>query len=483
MVGIVSYGAYIPKYRIDRKIIYKAMGWFDASTYLPGEKAVASFDEDSVTMAVNSMMDCLTDFDRTSVDALYFASTSAPYKERLSSEMIATACDLGSEIRSADFSNSVKAGTTALLSALDAAKSGTADNIAVCASDCRLANPGSAQEELFGDGAASLIIGNEGVLARLEGSHSVSYDLVDYWRSAYERTGHQWEDRFIRTEGYVKFIMETISGVAKKCNIEMKDVAKVAFPSLYAGDHRKIGKMLGLSPEQVQDPMVSNIGYTGTSNPLMLLVAALEDAKPGDKIVVAGFGSGSDALLFQVTDEINNLKGPKKGIRRNLAAKRELTSYEKMLSFRDTIPVEKGIRGKTATAFTSFSTIYRSREVIMGLCGSKCKACGTPQFPAQQVCVNPECGAINQMEKYRFSDRKAKLFTYTGDNLAYTPCPPTMYGVVDFEGGGRFWFDLVEADLESLKVGMEVEFTFRKKYSVEDFGQHIYCWKMMPVME
>ena len=482
MVGITSYGAYIPRYRMDRSIVYKAMGWLNPATFMRGEKAVANFDEDSVTMSVASGIDCLTGMDRGKMDAVYFATTTSPYKERQAAQIIATAFDLSSNIRTADFSASVKAGTTALLSARDAVKAGSARNIIVCASDCRVGKPGSSQEELYGDGAAALILGDSGVIATLENSCSVSYDFMDHWRAEGQPFDSQWEDRFIRDAGYKKFILESISGLLKKCNLDVKDISKVAYPALYAGDHKNIGRKLGLDPAQIQNPMVDKVGYTGTSNPLMLLVAALEDAKPGDNIVVASFGNGSDALLFKVTDEIGKIKSNRRGIKKHLATRRELTNYDKAISFRNTIPIEKGIRGELM-APTALSELWRSRRQVLGLCGSKCKCCGTPQFPPQRVCVNPDCLAMDQMEDYSFSDKKGTLFTYTADMLAYTTNPPAIYGYINFDGGGRFWFDMTDADLESVKVDMPLEMSFRKKYVDEKGGIHGYFWKMIPVIE
>ncbi len=482
MVGITSYGAYIPKYRINRGLIYQSMGWLNPATMMGGEKAVAHFDEDSITMAVAAGIDCLTGMDRKEIDGIYFATTTAPYKERQSAEIIATAINLRSDIRTADLTDSVKSGTTALISAFDAIKAGSAKNLIVCAADCRTGKPGSAQEEIFGDGAASLTIGDSGVIAGIEGSHSVSYDFVDHWRADGEVFDRQWEDRFIRDIAYRNFIIEAVSGLAKKCNLDVKDISKLAYPCLYAGDHKKIAKQLGLDPAQIQDPLLNNVGYTGTSNPLLLLVGALEDAKAGDNIVIVGFGNGSDALLFKVTDEIEKIKGNRRGIKKHLASRRELTSYEKFVSFRNAIPIEKGIRGEII-APTALSELWRSRKEILGLVGSKCLKCGTPQFPAQRICVNPDCKEMDQMEDYPFSDKKAVLFTYTGDMLAFSMNPPAMYGMVDFEGGGRYWFDITDADMESCKVDMSVEMSFRKKYIDVKSGIHGYFWKVIPVIE
>jgi uncharacterized OB-fold protein len=193
-----------------------------------------------------------------------------------------------------------------------------------------------------------------------------------------------------------------------------------------------------------------------------------------------GYGGGADALLFEVTDEIDTVKGNRRGIDQHLGIKRELHSYEKMAAFRNLLPTEKGIRGETV-APTAVSELWRSRKQVLALYGSRCRSCGTPQFPAQRVCVNPDCGTIDDMDPYRFSDRSGTLFTYTGDNLAFSPNPPAIYGFVDFEGGGRYWFDLTDADLEELEVDMPVEMSFRKKYVDEKNGMHGYFWKAVPV--
>ncbi len=115
MVGITAYGVYIPRYRLKRKTISEAMGWFSPAS-LPGEKAVANCDEDSLTMAVAAGMDCLNEVDRSEVDGVYFATTTAPYREREGAAILATALDLPSQIRTADFANSLRSGTAAILS-------------------------------------------------------------------------------------------------------------------------------------------------------------------------------------------------------------------------------------------------------------------------------------------------------------------------------------------------------------------------------
>jgi len=475
MAGITSYGAYVPIYRINRMTIYSALGWLNPASLLPGEKAVANYDEDSLTMAVASAMDCLRGVEREKIDGLFFAATTTPYKERQNAGIIATALDLRPDLRTSDFTTSIKAGTGALISAYDAVTSGSAKNVMVCASDCRLGKPGGFQEEIYGDGAAAFLLGDSGVIASVEGTYSVSYDFVDTWRAAEDRYNRASEDRWIRDEGYSKFISEAISGLLHKYNLTPQDFAKVVYPCLYVRAHADIGKKLGFEPGQIQDHMFTAIGNTGTAYTLMILVAALEDAKPGDKILVASYGNGSDALFLQVTDEIEKARD-RRGIKGHLASKKDLGSYEKYTTFREILDIDTGGRGEEIAA-TQQTTLWRERKMILGLCGSKCKRCGMPQYPPQQICANPKCGAINEMEDYRFSDKKGRLFTYTGDVLAFSPSPPAIYGMVDFEGGGRWLFDLNDCDLDSLEVGMPVEMSFRRKYHDVSRGIHAYYWK------
>ncbi len=476
MVGIVSYGAYVPRYRLSRKTISTAMGWF-SGTGVPGEKAVANYDEDSVTMAVAAGFDSLTGVGRETLEALYFATTTAPYKERQDAGIVAAALDLNGDVRTADFTDSAKAGTAALIAGCDAVKGASAKAVLVCASDCRVAKPGSFEEGNYGDGAAAFVIGDGRVVAALGGSYSVTRDFTDRWRAEDDRFVHTSEDRWIRDEGYTKFIGQAISGLLKKYGLSPKDFAKVIYPCLYVREHAAIGKSLGFKPEQIQPELLTTVGDSGAAHPLMMLVAALQDAKPGDKIIVASYGNGSDAVFFEVTKDIVDA-GERRGMKKHLALKKDLASYERYLALRDILPTEKGIRGETGP--TLVTLLWRDRKEIMALYGSKCKRCGTPQFPVQRICVNPECGAVDEMEAYRFADKMGRLFSYTSDSLAFSVSPPEMYGVIDWDGGGRYLLDITDSEAESLKIDMPVEMTFRRRYVDEGHGIIGYFWKARP---
>ena len=479
MIGITAYGAYVPYYRINRMTIYGALGWLNPASLLPGEKAVANYDEDSLTMAVASAVDCLRGLEREKIDGLFFATTTAPYRERQNAGIIATVLDLRPDIRTSDFTTSLKAGAGALISAYDSVTSGSADNVLVCAADCRLGKPAGYLEEIYGDGGAAFLLGNTGVIATVEGTYSVTYDFVDHWRAEEDRYNRTWEDRWIRDEGYGRFISGAISGLLSKYKLTPKDFAKVVYPCQYIRAHADIGKNLGFAPGQIQDHMFTAIGHTGTAYPLMMLVAALEDAKPGDRILVASYGNGSDALILQVTEEIQKARD-RRGIRKHVASKKDLGSYENYATFRNILGIDTGGRGEEI-APTQLSTLWRERKMVLALCGCRCRRCGTPQYPPQEICCNPKCGAINELDDYRFSDRRGKLFTYTSDLLAFSPSPPAIYGFVDFDGGGRWMFDLNDCDLESVHVGMTLEMSFRRKYRDVARGIHGYYWKAIPV--
>lgn len=480
MNGIVSYGGYLPINRIDRNIIFESMGWLQQAPHMGGEKCVANFDEDSVTMAVAAGQNCLEGCDRDCVDGLYFATTTSPFKERRVADIIGTALDLNSQIRKADFTNSTSAGTSALIAAIDSIGAGSADSILLCSSDVRVGKPGSSQELGFSDGAASLLIGNKGVIASCKGHYCVSYDFPDHWRTESDKTDRAWEDRFVREEGYRKFIPEAITGLLAKCDLRPKDIARVVFPGNYPRDHTAICRKLGFEPHQIHDHLMTDVGNTGTSYPLIILISALEESKPGDRLVVASFGNGSDALLFEVTDEIEKIRGQKNGVKRCLETKRELKNYERYLTFRNLISPEGGIRAE-AVPYTALSLTWRDRREIFGLCGTRCKKCGTPQYPVQKVCVNPDCRAIDEMEVYRFSDKKGRVFSYTVDMLAFTPNPPGICAVIDFDGGGRYWFEVTDCDPELMEIGMSVEMCLRRKYIDERCGIVGYFWKAVPI--
>jgi len=483
MAGICSYGGYVPRYRLNRGVVFKAMGWMNPGTIAnaKGEKAVANFDEDSLTMAVAAGNDALKGVDRAKVGGVYLASTTMPYKERLNAGIVTAALGLNDHVRAADFSGGLKAGTTALLAALEGVAAKGTNGILVCSSDCRLGRPASPQELVFGDAAAAVLVGDEDVLAEFRGSYSITYDFGDHYRGGNATFDRQWEERWIRDLGFDHFVPEVIKGLLGKYQMKITEFSKVIYPCQYAPARKSINKMLGIPPEADQSHLQNEIGDTGTPQSLVMLASALEQAHPGDKILVVSFGSGCDALSFEVTERIQN-KVHRKGISGSLANKAELDNYTKYLVWRDILPAEVGLRAEE-DLWTRWSVLWRKRKEVLGLWGTQCKRCGTPQFPAQRICVRPDCGAVDEMQEYRFSDKTGRVASYTGDMLAASLNPPAIYGQIEFEGGGKYMFDFTDCDLKDLSVGMPVHMSFRRKYSDRRRDIVGYFWKAVPEKE
>ncbi|MDY6854099.1 MAG: OB-fold domain-containing protein [Thermodesulfobacteriota bacterium] len=483
MSGICSYGGYVPRYRLNRSLVFAAMGWLNPANMANarGEKAVANFDEDSITMAVAACIDSLKGFDRGKVEGVYFASTTMPYKERLNTGIIAGALGLDDHIRAADFGGSIKAATTALLAALEGVESKRADNLLVCASDCRLGRPATSQEMIFGDAAAAFLVGNDDVIAEFKGSYSITCDFVDHFRIEGAKYDRQWEDRWIRDLGLTQFIPDVINGLLQKYQLKSSDFAKVIYPCHYSGARKALNKILDIAPEAEQGNLQAEIGETGTPHSLVMLVNALEQAKSGDKILVVSFGSGCDALYFEVTDNIEK-KRYRNGISGCLANRADLDNYTKYLVWRDILPADLGMRAEE-DIWTRWSAFWRERKLVLGFWGGKCKECATVQIPTQRICVNPDCGATDTMEDYCFADKTGRVISYTGDNLAASLDPPAIYGSIEFDGGGKFELDITDCDLESMSTGMTVNMTFRKKYHDAKRGITTYFWKAIPTKE
>lgn len=484
MVGITSYGGYIPRYRLSRMVIVQNMAWYFPviMAVAGGEKAVANWDEDSVSMAVAAAYDCMVGKDRKGLDALYFASTTMPFADRLNAGIIAAALNMRENgVTNADFSSCMKSGTTAAISALEAVKSGEKENVLVVASDQRRTKMATMFEMFYGDGAAAVLFGSKDVIAEFKGSYSVNCDFVDHYKGHSKEFDYGYEERWVRDVGYGKIIPEAIAGFLAKNKMKIEDFSKVIYPCYFSGTHSAIAQKIGIDKARAQNNLHSTCGDTGSAHPLVLLAAALEEASPGDKLLVAGFGQGCDVLAFEVTDKIKDLK-PRTGIKGSLANRVELTNYQKFTKFRELITADLGIRGE-ANPNTSLTLLWRRRKMLLGLVGLKCKKCGTPQYPIYPTCVNPSCWSVNDFEDYEFSDKEAKILMFTGDMLAASVDPPAVYGLISFEGGGRTMFDFTDCDLNQVKVGMKTKMSFRRRLSDNMRGFTGYFWKAVPQVE
>jgi 3-hydroxy-3-methylglutaryl CoA synthase len=466
MVGIISCGAYIPMWRMNRELLCKGAS---------GEKSIAGQDEDSLTMAVAAAQDCLGDFDRESIDGVLFASTTSPFKEKCMAGTVAAVLDLRRDVFTADFANSTRAGTSALKAALGMVKAGTAKKILVTAADCRLGAPKSPFERSFGDGAAALLVGKENPIAELEEEHSISDEIYDVWRRDVDLYVNSWEDRFIYSYGYQMAVNEAASGLMKKARTELKDVKKAVLSAPDTPRVVSLAKNLGFDPKtQLQEPLTDKIGDTGTAQPLMLFTAALEEANLDDRFLLAGYGNGCDAFLFRVRENIDEIKGKRRGVKAHLERKRMVPNYATYLMWRKLVQTPSP-RVPMSVSYPTATAIWRERKRIYSLHGVKCRACGTIQYPPQRVCI--KCHAKDDFEEVRLNSRKGKLFSFSFEFIKGN----VPIGLVNLEGGGRVFVELTDVEQEELKIDLPVELTFRRLDLWREDGMYGYFWKATPI--
>ena len=465
MAGIAAFGAYIPRYRLGAS----TDGWGSRV-----ERSVANFDEDSVTMAVAAGLDCLAGRDRQEIDGLFFATTTPPYAEKGCASIIATALDLRRDIFTADITDTLRAGTTALKQAIDSVAAGSARQVLVIASDNRQGAPKGDAERNSGDGAAAFIVSNDGVIAELEGSYSISENMMDVWRSAGDPFLRSWEDRFAIEEGLERILGDAIAGYMERQGIAARDIGRLA---LYAPDgrrHAQVARQMGFAPEQVQDSMFGHLGNTGAAFVPMLLASALEEAVPGQLIVAASYGDGSDVLGFRSTALASN-GGVSTGVGGFLNSGKSLDSYETYARWRDVWVTDAASRRPQAQS-PSVSALWREGDRNIRFYGATCNQCGFVQYPPQRVCVN--CRAHDDSAPVRLSDRPGHVFTYSMDYLAGTTDTPLVIAVIDFDGGGRALCMITDRELDEIQIGMPVDMSFRKLRVVN--GIHNYYWKAVP---
>ena len=465
MVRIAAYGAYVPRFRLGAG----TSGWNTGS-----ERSVANFDEDSVTMAVAAGLDCLRGRDRQSVDGLIFATTTPPYAEKQCAAIIAEALDLRRDIFSADVTDVLRAGTNGLKAALDSVAAGSAKQVLVIASDSRQGAPKGDTERNSGDGAAAFLVSQEDTIASLEGFYSITDNMLDNWRSAQDPFVRSWEDRFTTEEGLERILGEALSGYFQLQESAAGDVARVA---LYAPDGRRHGQLargFGFSAEQVQDSLYGRLGNTGAAFSLMLLVAALEQAGPGQLLLAVSYGDGSDGVGLRTTSAIKT-RTPVMGVTGYLDSKLVLDDYETYAGWRNVWITDSAARRPTPPS-PSAAAIWREGDRNIRLYGASCDNCGYVQYPPQRVCV--DCQARDESTPVRFSDRLGTVFTYSLDYIAGTTDIPLVIAAVDFEGGGRILCMMTDRALEEVAIDMPVEMSFRKLRVVN--GIHNYYWKAIP---
>lgn len=481
MPGITAFGGYIPRYRLKREAMVAANAWANPAlrAYAKAERSMCNWDEDSITMAVEAARGCLAGRSREGIASVVLASTTLPFTDRQNAGVVSTALALPEEISTMDVTSSQRAGTSAMVNGLAAL--GDGGETLLVASENRRTKGGSVQEMMYGDGAVAFTLGKKGVIAELKAHHAVAVDFVDHYRGATREFDYNWEERWIRDEGYMKIVPRALEGLLAKAGLKGSDISHFILPCVIRNVAANIAKKFEVPEGAVRDNLHAACGETGAAHPLVMLAHALEAAKPGDKLVVLGFGQGCDALLFQATPALAKYH-PAAGIAANLEQKREENNYNKFMAFNDLVMTEKGMRAETDNQ-TALTALYRKRDMLTALLGGRCTKCGTPQYPKSNICVNPECNAFHTQEDYPFADLPCKVITWSADYLTYSVDPPTHYGMVQFEPGGRFMANFTDVEPGTVDTGMEMRMMFRIKEFDNQRGFRKYFWKAAPIQQ
>lgn len=441
MRALTGYAVYVPRHRLQRAELKAALG----SGGGKGARVVASYDEDSTTLGVEAARRALPAGERPG--NVFFATTSPAYLDKTNATAIHAALDLGHEGFAADLAGSARSSVAALRAAA------SAGGLAVL-SDLRTGRPGSADETGSADAAAALLFGAGEPLAEIVAEASRTGEFLDRWRVPGELASRSWEERFGQ-EAYLPLIRDAV----KATGVDSFDHVVVSCPHARAG--KTAARELGGS--------VSALGYAGAADPGVQLAAVLDRAQPGETVLLVVAVDGCDAIVLRVAEGIaSHSAAPAAEPGRDI-------SYATYLTWRGLLSREPPRRPEPERPAGPPS--YRSEAWKFAFVGTRCESCGQVHVPPRRVCAG--CGAVDRMERVGLADRAGTVATYTVDRLAFSPAPPIIDAVVDFEGGGRYTLEVTDAGPDEVDIGTELELTFRKLYTVD--GVHNYFWKARPV--
>jgi hydroxymethylglutaryl-CoA synthase len=473
--GILAYGAYVPFWRLERSAIAGALG----SGGGRGARAVASYDEDATTMAVEAARVALAGLpEGGEPGAALLATTAPPYLDKTNAVAVHAALRLDGGALAADMAGSVRSGVAATLYALTAPI-----RTLVCTSDLRTGLPSSADERDGGDAAAAVLIGpgtdERPVLAEFVAHGSATEEFLDRWRLPGELASRTWEDRFGEF-AYVPLAEAAVTDALKSAGISAADVDHVVVTGVHARAVGRVRGSLGARKEAFVDDLTASVGNTGTAHPNLLLASVLDRAEPGRTILQVVLADGADAIVWRTTDAIVARRpDARRSVAAQAASGRAGLSYADFLSWRGLLDREPPRRPDPDRPGAPPG--LRNEAWKYGFVGNRCNQCGSITLPPHRVC--PKCRSVDQATPIPMADRRARIVTFTIDQLAFTPSPPLVGVIVDFEGGGRFNVELTDCVASEVAIGQEVEMTFRRIYTSALGSVHNYFWKARPVRD
>jgi len=460
---IAGVGAYAPLLRMDRAAAAKALRFSGIGGKASGYRAVAGWDEDALTLAVEASRAIAG-----APQSVVFASTSAPFIERSHATLLVEALALGPRIRTNDVAGSRRCAVSALLDAL----LGTGDTL-IAIGEKRPANAGSPQHLAEGDGGAAALVSDQGS-AKLIGYASVSHDLVDVYASREHPEPYAYEERFVREISVGRVVVPAVQAACTMANVEPGSIAYAAVHEPLAGCWRDIARATGVTASNLASDLRQRVGDLGAAHALFAFALACAEAKPGDLLLLAGFGSGCDAMIFQVTGAMPGAVEAAAMLRGGVA----LDDYVRFLSLTGAVDLDWGVRSEFEQKAQA-TVLERYGRDMIGFIGGR-DAKGNVQFPKSRIPVRPDAIGPEPMDDVRLADDVAKIVSVTADRLNFTPDPPFWFGLVQFENGARVMMEFIDDDVKGFAVGDMVRMRLRIKSRDTRRGFRTYFWKAAP---
>ena len=463
--GLISLAGHLPHWRLQRTAVADVLGGNQGK----GTRTVASYDEDAVTMAVAAGRTALAAAPQVTPRSLWLATTSAPYAEKSSAPIAHAALRIDTDVIAADAAGGLRGANAALRSALHS----TDDAVLVLSGDVRTGPAGGPDERDGGDAGAALLVGDSDaapLVAEYLGAASATREFLDRWRSPGELRTHAWEERFGQ-QRYAELADSAWDAAIKDAGLDVDQVGTVAIVGPHARAGAKLAKQLGAAGVDVADTMSGTVGFTGTAHAPLVLARVLENAAPGAVVGLVSMADGADVFLFRRTEVP---VGHDRTVDEQLAAGDDSLTYAKYLQWRGVLPVQPPNRPEPARM--SASAAERRMDWKYGFVASVDRSSGAVHMPPARVSFKG--GAVDEMDLAPMADTPARVITYTIDSLAYSPSPPTIFAVCDFEGGGRLPVELTDVGPAGVEIGMPVEMTFRRINTADGIAN--YFWKARP---
>ena len=476
--GIAAWGTYLPSWRLQRAAIGGVLGGRGGK----GTRSVASYDEDTTTLAVEAGRRALaTGPGPGAVQDLFLSTPDPGYLDKTSATTVHAALGLPRACGAYDFAGSSRSAVATVLAAFagSGGGAGAARTTLAAVSDLRTGLAGSAEERDSGDGAAAFVCAPDGGVAELVGRGASSDEFLDRWRVPGETDSHVWEERF-GEEIYVPLAREAFAAALKDAGLAEGDVDHAIVTGMHVRATKAAAAGLGVRDGVLAPDLLGSIGNLGAAHFAVALCDVLERARPGQVIAVLSLADGADAFVLRTTDALAEAQRARAEagvptVASQVEAGRDDLSYASFLTWRGQMHREPPRRPDPERP--GAPTVHRSEEWKYAFAASRCTACGFRHMPPTRACL--QCHAIDQMQAERLADVAGTVATFTIDHLAYSLSPPVIGVIIDFDGGGRYRCELTDASASEVSIGDRVAMTFRRIWTAQ--GVHNYFWKARPL--